>query len=592
MFKSPWPILIIICALAVFHMLDFGHWSNESAIRSDGYGYYGYIEGTLVHGDPLNTLHGEIPGREGYRSWMHEGLPGKHLPKMTMGLAYAWVPGFYIADTIAEIFDYKRNGWTTPYQLAVAFTAILFLLLGCWALWHILYQRFSGWIASLTVFVVFYGTNLLHYSTSDSGMSHVYNFALIAFYLWLNDRWLKHYKTSTLLTMSLILGWIVLIRPTNITIGLVTPIMLYVNTGSLKQLFQPKLALAALIAFLPIIPQLVFWKFTTGDWVNYSYENEAFYWLTGNAVKGLFSYRNGWLLYTPIMVLALIGLFFNKRLDKGLYWASITVIALHIYITFSWWCWYYGGSLSIRPMIDMYALCAFGLAGFIAFTFKKSRWLGMAVTGLIAVLVWNNYLQTNFFYKGAITDSTMTKKAYWTFFMNPSVSSDFGLIGGAYQDADTDRLRKGLPERTSFDTTLISEVAFIEFDERHEKYLLTKSSNFSQPLKVSADSVVTHKDEMIQIEFGTYSDDYAEADVSGVVSFDKGDLHYQYRAADLVYTDPIDGQWNKTFFFLRMPREVPMDAQMKAYLWLQGKGTLLSRSISVKTIEVIYTEDQ
>ena len=89
MFKSPLPILILICALAVYHMFDFGHWSNESAIRSDGFGYYGYIEGTLVHGDPLNELHGEVPGREGYRSWMHEGLPGKHLPKMTMGLSYA-----------------------------------------------------------------------------------------------------------------------------------------------------------------------------------------------------------------------------------------------------------------------------------------------------------------------------------------------------------------------------------------------------------------------------------------------------------------------------------------------------------------------
>ncbi|MDB0002391.1 hypothetical protein N9545_08650 [Salibacteraceae bacterium] len=592
MFKSPLPILILICALAVFHMLDFGHWSNESAIRSDGYGYYGYIEGALVHGDPLNTLHGEIPGREGYRSWMHEGLPGKHLPKMTMGLAYAWVPGFYIADALAEIFDYKRNGWTTPYQLAVAFTAILFLLLGCWALWHVLYQRFSGWIASLTVFVVFYGTNLLHYSTSDSGMSHVYSFGLIALYLLLNDKWLNHYKTNSLLWMSLILGWIVLIRPTNITIGLVTPIMLYANTGSLKELIQPKLALAAFVAFLPILPQLVFWKFTTGDWVNYSYENEAFYWLTGNAVKGLFSYRNGWLLYTPIMILALKGLFFNKRLDKGLYWASITVIALHIYITFSWWCWYYGGSLSIRPMIDMYALCAFGLAGFITFTFKKSRWLGMAVTALIAVLVWNNYLQTNFFYKGAITDSTMTKKAYYAFFMNPKVPSDLSLIGDAYRDADTDRLRKGLPERTDFDTILIDSIASIKLDGDQEMIVLSKSSDFSPNLKVLAKEVITNKNQMIKVTFETYCDDYDAAKLLGVISFSKNDVTYDYRAADIIYTNPIDGQVNTSNLFFTKPREVPDDAELSTYLWFTGKGEANLKLIELKLIEVTYSEDQ
>ncbi len=573
-------------------MFDFGHWSNESAIRSDGFGYYGYIEGTLVHGDPLNELHGEVPGREGYRSWMHEGLPGKHLPKMTMGLSYAWIPGFYIADAFAAVFDYRRNGWSTPYQLAVAFTAIFFLLLGCLALWQVLNQRFTGWVASITVFLIFYGTNLLHYSTSDSGMSHVYNFGLIALYLWLNDIWLKDCKKKTLIVMSLILGWIVLIRPTNITIGLVTPIMLYVQTGSLRKLLTPKLALAALMAFIPILPQLVFWKYTTGEWINYSYENEAFYWFTGNFIQGLFSYRNGWLLYTPIMIFALNGFFFSRRMDKSLFWASTVVILLHIYITFSWWCWYYGGSLSIRPMIDMYALCAFGLAGLLSYVFMRFRALSAVLIGLMSLLVYNNLLQTNYFNTGAITDSTMTKKAYWAYFLESEVPSSLSLIGDAYRDADTDRLRKGLPERTSFDTTLIVEVKQHSLSENHDKYRLSRNNDFGQALTVSADSVVTGKDEMIQIDFITFSEDYQKAGVSGVVSFDKEDQQYQYRAANLMYTEPIDGQWNSSSFFLRMPREVPMDAHMNVYLWLQGKGSLQVKSIGVKIIEVTYSEDQ
>lgn len=590
--KSPWPILILICALAVYHMFDFGHWSNERAIRGDGFGYYGYIEGALVNGDPLNTLHPKTADHDGYRSWMHEGLPGKYLPKMTMGLAFAWMPGFYIADACASVFDYERNGWTTPYQLAVALTAILFLLLGCWALWQVLSQRFASWVASVTVFLIFYGTNLLHYSTSDSGMSHVYNFGLIAFYLWLNDRWLKDYKTKTLIVMSLILGWIVLIRPTNITIGLVTPILLYAQTGSLRKLLQPQLALAALVAFTPIIPQLVFWKYTTGEWLNYSYENESFYWFTGNFVQGLFSYRNGWLLYTPIMIFALIGVFLSQKVDKGLFWASAIVIILHIYITFSWWCWYYGGSLSIRPMIDMYALCAIGLAGLLSFVFMRSRILSAVLIGLISLLVYNNLLQTNYFASSAIHDSEMTKKAFWAYFLTPEVPSNLTLIGDAYREPDTERLRKGLPERTSFDTTLIAVVRQQTLNESSNNYEISRESNFGQPLIIRTDSVVTGKDEMIQIEFETYSEDYDEAEVSGVVSFDKGDVNYQYRAADLTFTDPKDGRWNTTSFFLRMPREVPMDARMSVYLWLQGKVSLETKSIAVKIIEVTYNADQ
>ena len=591
--KTPWPILIIICALAVYHMFDVGHWSNESSIRSDGYGYYGYIEGALVHGDPLSEKRFAEDGRLLYRSWMQEGLPGKHFPKWTMGVAYAWVPGYFVADAFAAAFDYERNGWSTPYQLAVAFTAILFLLLGCWALWHILYKRYTWWIATITVFLVFYATNLLHYSTSDSGMSHVYNFGLISFYLWLNDKWLKSYKTKDLLFMSAILGWIVLIRPTNITIGLATPIMLYAQTGSLRKLMQPQLALAALVAFIPIIPQLVFWKFTTGHWVTYSYENEAFYWFTGNFINGLFSYRNGWLLYTPIMIFALIGLALTRKVDKGLFWASSIIILLHIYITFSWWCWYYGGSLSIRPMIDMYVLCAFGLAGLFNYVFSKSKIAFVATLSLMSILVWNNLLQTNYFRTGAITDSTMTKKSFWAFFMNSKGPGDLALISDGYRDADTDRLRQGLPERTEFDTTLISVVGEKHFDPSSKQASLHKDNIYSGKIVVSADSVNTHGNQLIKVTFTTYSEDYEKAKLLGVIDFKKeGGKKQDYRASEIILTEPVSGKRNNSSFYLTRKREIEEGTSMIAYAWLRGKEKVTLESIKIEIIEVTYSEDQ
>ena len=243
-------------------------------------------------------------------------------------------------------------------------------------------------------------------------------------------------------------------------------------------------------------------------------------------------------------------------------------------------------------MIDMYALCAFGLAGFITFTFKKSRWLGMAVTALIAVLVWNNYLQTNFFYKGAITDSTMTKKAYYAFFMNPKVPSDLSLIGDAYRDADTDRLRKGLPERTDFDTILIDSIASIKLDGDQEMIVLSKSSDFSPNLKVLAKEVITNKNQMIKVTFETYCDDYDAAKLLGVISFSKNDVTYDYRAADIIYTNPIDGQVNTSNLFFTKPREVPDDAELSTYLWFTGKGEANLKLIELKLIEVTYSEDQ
>ncbi len=43
----------------------------------------------------------------------------------------------------------------------------------------------------------------------------------------------------------------------------------------------------------------------------------------------------------------------------------LLLFTLFTYVIFSWWCWWYGGGLSIRPMIDVYCIFAIGLAAFI-----------------------------------------------------------------------------------------------------------------------------------------------------------------------------------------------------------------------------------
>lgn len=570
-------------------MFRYDYWEKEHLIRSDGFAYYGYIQGTLVHGDPLNTFHGELNEVGLYRSWMHEGLPGKYLPKMTMGLAYAWVPGFYVADLIAGAMDYPQDGWSTPYQLAVGFTAILFLLLGCWAMWSTINRRFSSLVATLTVIIIYFGTNLLQYGSVDPSMSHVYTFGLVGLFLWLSDRWIERKGLKSLIAAAFVLGWIVLIRPTNIVVGLFLPFALWQAEGHIRRLIHPQILIAALLALIPVIPQLIFWKLAAGEWLHYSYEQEAFYWLNPQIYKGLFSYRNGWLVYTPLMLLSLAGLLALCKPSKKLALGVLVIAVLHTYITFSWWCWYYGGSLSIRPMIDIYPILSLGMAACIAWILKKHISMSVLAIAVVSLFIWNNFLQVHYHNLGIITDSTMTKAAFWTTFMESEEPSHLQLIG-AYRDPDTDNLRKGLPERSEYDTLIIQQLGGIDLDHDEKGPVMNEDRRFSKSLNVQGDSIPMSESALIEVEMDIESGDPESNNAFVVISYDSGEKNFLYQAASLEALGFDANDRRRISLFTKRPHYFPDEGKLTVYAYMKGKGEFKLHFVSAKAIEVARKE--
>ncbi len=105
----------------------------------------------------------------------------------------------------------------------------------------------------------------------------------------------------------------------------------------------------------------------------YTYGDEGFFFSRPALLKGLFSWRKGWLLYTPMMALALTGFVFLKKRIPQAFWPLLIFTFANIWIITSWWSWWYGGSLGMRPMIDSYALLALPLAAFISGLLEKKK---------------------------------------------------------------------------------------------------------------------------------------------------------------------------------------------------------------------------
>jgi hypothetical protein len=160
------------------------------------------------------------------------------------------------------------------------------------------------------------------------------------------------------------------------------------------------------------LPQFLYWKATTGSYLFFSYGDERFYFGNPHIIAGLFGYRKGWLLYTPIMIMALIGIILMKPRQNPFSIGLYLFIPLNIYIIVSWWCWWYGGGFGNRPFIDSYPLLALGLAT-LFHEVSKNR-IALSITTLVSVLLFSlNIFQNYQYHYGSIHWDSMTKDAYW-----------------------------------------------------------------------------------------------------------------------------------------------------------------------------------
>jgi hypothetical protein len=149
--------------------------------------------------------------------------------------------------------------------------------------------------------------------------------------------------------LSLALGLIFIIRPVNIVIALIIPFLFMDWKTFIKEIKQyienKKLPLITSL-FLFLTP--LFFHFTvklieSNSFSFNSYSDEGFDFLfTPKIFEVLFSYKKGFFTYAPIMFLILPGLFYFYKQKKYLFLGWSIVCAVFIYMTSSWWCWWYG----------------------------------------------------------------------------------------------------------------------------------------------------------------------------------------------------------------------------------------------------------
>lgn len=416
-------LIILICA---WYGRNLDTWGQNKIIQNDVIMYYAYLPATFIFHDLNFEFTKDLPADFEGKIWLQTTPIGKPILRMTMGLAILWIPFFLLAHLAAHLLGVSTLGYSWPYSLSIFVAALFYLFVGLFYLRKILKRYFSELVTSVVLIMVVLATNLMHYVISEPGMSHVFNFGLINAFIYFSLRWVDVLTPSPLeragvrlkysILLGLLAGLIVLIRPINILVGLFPALIGIQSITDFKEriLNNWKLILiAGISAFVVLIPQMLYWKAQSGHFLFNSYMDQGkFYFLKPNIINGLFSFRKGWLIYTPVMIFALLGFFWLRKYVPKLFLPVVIFTIINIYVIYSWWCWWYGGSFGSRPMIDMYGIMAFPLAAFLQFVTGNRNWLKIGTAVLLAGFLFLNQFQMKQYRLSLLHWDSMTKEAY------------------------------------------------------------------------------------------------------------------------------------------------------------------------------------
>jgi hypothetical protein len=424
------PVLVIFLILLPALITDITRvrsWNTN--INADGYGYYAYLPCAFIYHkldyqkvmDAEHALRPAMDGAEvAYPFVLYNN--SKLTDKYFVGEAIVLAPFFMLAYALSYVCGFDLNGYSILFQESVVLAALFYLFLGLLFLRKLMLKfNIADAVIYFTLVLIVYATNLFYYTTTEPSMSHVYSFGLMAVFLYYAKRAIEDSHVKNLLPAALLLGLLAIIRPTNLLIVFAIPFL----TDGFQQAKQflgnlisfKKIALMFSAAFMVVCIQLIKWHAETGHWLIWGYGGEGFDFSKPHFFDVLFSYRKGWFVYTPVMLVALAGAAIMLYIKK--YFFRLVVAGLFFllstYVLSSWWQWWYGGSFGMRVFIDFYPFYALLFA--FALMEMKSRFTKRVMVGVSVLCLALCIIQTIQYNKFIISYDKMNGKRYWDVFL-------------------------------------------------------------------------------------------------------------------------------------------------------------------------------
>ena len=387
-------------------------------VRGDGVGYYAYARALLIQhnlrfeNDWLagNTTFRMGRGDEQGRIQPVEYTPTGYLDNhFTIGPAILWAP-FLIAAHLAVLGSHElgghiaADGFSWPYTVAMAIATAFYGFLGLWLSFRLAREYYDERWAFLATLGIWFGSSLPVYMYFNPSWSHAHSLFVVALFLWYWQRTLNRRNIGQWILLGLISGIMLDVYFPNfalLSLPVAESVVVYwrashgADRGSspIRQLLTANLVYALVVLFA-FSPTLITRKIIYGSVLNFgAYSRVEWKWTSPDLLAVLFSSDHGLLSWTPILIVAVLGLFLLYRRERAM--ASYLLLGClgFYYLIASYPFWDGLSSYGNRFFISLLPIFIVGLTASVdafARMWMRTRIAFTAASGVIALfIVWN-----------------------------------------------------------------------------------------------------------------------------------------------------------------------------------------------------------
>ena len=387
-------------------------------VRGDGVGYYAYLHSALIDHD-LRFENDYLAANQSFLI-SHVDAQGHLLPGLytktgyvenhfSVGPAILWAPVMLAVHGTVLLADrfgahVAADGYSPPYLLAMALTTACYGFLSLFLAFWIARKYFDDRWAFLATVGIWMASSLPIYMYFNPSWSHALSAFSVALFLWYWERTRLQRTAGQWAILGLMAGLMGNVYYPN-AILLIFPALEAVHLLRTKQpdsgqLMVPiqKSALRGgvfLVAFFASLsPTFISRQIIYGSPLETGYPAiSTWNWTSPALLKVLFSSDHGMISWTPVLILACVGLPFLIKRDTLLGVGSLFTFLAYYYFIASYPDWDGLSSFGNRFFVSLTPIFILGLAAllgsFSSWLGKSTRAVAIAYTVLALLIVWN-----------------------------------------------------------------------------------------------------------------------------------------------------------------------------------------------------------
>ncbi len=388
-------------------------------VRGDGVEYYAYVRSIVIDGNL--DFENEYQAANPSFKQSHLDAEGRILPQeytrtghvvnlASVGPSVQWAPFFVVVHAVVLSINHLRahippDGFSRPYVVSMAFVTAFYGFVGLFLSFCLARTRFEERWAFLATLGIWFASSLPVYMYFNPFWSHAHSVFSVALFLWYWNRTRGQRTKAQWAVLGLLAGLMIDNYYANgmvLLVPLVESLRCYwrawkaegegQDIGAVGRLLLSNSLFLVAIG-VGLLPTFATRQILYGSPFETGYGLSTWNWIHPALWQVLFSSNHGLLSWTPILIPALLGLFFLRKYDQEMA-AYFGVAFLGYYLLIAAYpAWHGISAFGGRTFISLTPIFIVGLTatlGEIAQAFRdRRRVYEVACSAMALVILWN-----------------------------------------------------------------------------------------------------------------------------------------------------------------------------------------------------------